>query len=154
MNSRLDTLQAAVLLAKLEILDDELAARQRIATRYGKLLSGCNDGRSFRDSGATAPALLEAPYIEPHNISAWAQFTIRVPDRVRLQQALQDAGIGTAIHYPLPLNKQPAVADASADLPRGDLAAEQVVSLPMHPYLEETVQSRIVECLLQAASAC
>lgn len=120
MNSRLDTLQAAILLPKLEILDDELAARQHVAREYARRLN---------------VAGIESPHVEPHNTSAWAQYTVRVEDRPTVLQALKDAGIPTAIHYPLPLNKQPAVADASAKLPHGDLAAEQVISLPMHPYL-------------------
>lgn len=120
MNSRLDTLQAAVLLPKLDILDIELDARQRVADEYSRLLG---------DAG------IAAPYIEKHNTTAWAQFTVRMTDRSLVQQALKDASIPTAIHYPLPLNKQPAVADASVTLPRGELAAEQVISLPMHPYL-------------------
>lgn len=120
MNSRLDTVQAAILLSKLEILDDELAARQRVAEEYARLLG---------------EASIESPYVEAHNISAWAQYTIRVKDRPAVQKALGSAGIPIAIHYPLPLNKQPAVADTSAVLPQGDLAAEQVISLPMHPYL-------------------
>ncbi len=120
MNSRLDALQAAILLPKLDILDDELAARQRVAEEYARLL------------GETS---IEVPHVEEHNISAWAQYTIRVRDRATTQKTLYDAGIPTAIHYPLPINKQPAVADESATLPDGDLAAEQVISLPMHPYL-------------------
>lgn len=125
MNSRLDTLQAAILLPKLEILDDELAARQRVAGEYAHLLG---------------EAGIEPPHVEEHNASAWAQYTIRVKDRPAVQKALGDAGIPTAVHYPLPLNKQPAVADASVKLPHGDLAAEQVLSLPMHPYL------RAIDC--------
>lgn len=122
MNSRLDTLQAAILLPKLEILDDELAARQRMADEYARV---------FGEAG------IRRPHVEAHNSSAWAQYTIRVEDRPAVQDALRGAGIPTAIHYPLPLNKQPAVADAAASLPHGDLAAGQVISLPMHPYLQE-----------------
>jgi UDP-2-acetamido-2-deoxy-ribo-hexuluronate aminotransferase len=140
MNSRLDTLQAAILLPKLDILDDELAARQRAAEDYTSLLD-----RHSRESGN--PALALAPHVEPHNTSAWAQYTIRVKDRSAVQKALADAGIPTAIHYPLPLNKQPAVADASAKLPNGDLAAEQVISLPMHPYLSFHEIGRVATCL-------
>lgn len=120
VNSRLDTLQAAILLPKLEILDDELAARERVASEYARLL---------------AESAVGLPAVTNHNRSAWAQYTIRVNDRAAVQRSLGDAGIPTAIHYPLPLNRQPAVSDASARLPHGDLAAEQVISLPMHPYL-------------------
>ncbi len=138
MNSRLDTLQAAILLAKLEILDDELAARQRVADQYAQQL---------QEGG------IEPPQLDPCNTSAWAQYTIRVNDRPSVQQALVAAGIPTAIHYPLPLNKQPAVADAEAKLPHGDLAAEQVISLPMHPYLGVD-DLEAISAVLQAAKPC
>lgn len=140
MNSRLDTLQAAILLPKLEILDDELAARQRVAEGYARQLEGVD---------------IDPPHVEEQNASAWAQYTIRVKDRTAVQKALADAGIPTAIHYPLPLNRQPAVADASAVLPHGDLAAEQVISLPMHPYLTERDCAKIIaELLCKTVSAC
>lgn len=132
MNSRLDTLQAAILLPKLDILDGELAARQRVADEYSRLL---------------ANAGIQRPHVEAHNSSAWAQYTIRAKNRPGLQNALADAGIPTAIHYPLPLNKQPAVADAGAKLPNGDQAAEQVISLPMHPYLTAADCASIVAAL-------
>ncbi|RZI85363.1 MAG: DegT/DnrJ/EryC1/StrS family aminotransferase [Rubrivivax sp.] len=131
MNSRLDTLQAAILLPKLELLDDELAARDRVAGDYRELLVGAG---------------IEPPTVETHNTSAWAQYTIRVKDRETVQQTLADKGVPTAIHYPMPLNKQPAVANATSQLPHGDLAAEQVMSLPMHPYL------RPADCEMIAAA--
>ena len=131
MNSRLDTLQAAILLPKLELLDDELAARSRIADSYRSKLE---------------EAGIAGPHIESHNTSAWAQFTVRVQERAAVEAMLRDAGIPTAVHYPLPLNKQPAVA-SDAVLPRGDAAAEQVISLPMHPYLAHQDIARIVKML-------
>lgn len=134
MNSRLDTLQAAILLPKLEILDDEIAARQRVSQEYRRLLQG--------------HAGVVAPDVEPHNTSAWAQYTVRVADRALVQARLKDAGIPTVVHYPLPLNKQPAVADPGAVLPHGDQAADQVVSLPMHPYLLPEPQGRVVAALV------
>lgn len=132
MNSRLDTLQAAILLPKLEILDDELAAKQQVAETYARLLG---------------EAGIQAPQVESHNTSAWAQYTIRVHNRPTVQKALAEAGIPTAVHYPLPLNKQPAVADATAKLPQGDQAAEQVISLPMHPYLSANDCAAIVAAM-------
>lgn len=135
MNSRLDTLQAAILLPKLEILDDELQARQRVASEYGRLLD---------DVG------IEQPHIMAHNISAWAQYTIRVKDRATVQQALSEMGIPTAVHYPLPLNRQPAVADPSMSLTEGDTAAEYVMSLPMHSYLLREDQMLIVNSVSRA----
>ena len=126
VNSRLDTLQAAILLPKLAILDDEIAARQRAADGYGEALSD---------------APIAVPVIDADRSSAWAQYTVRVQNREAVQEALTKAGIPTTVHYPLPLNRQPAVADASAVLPHGDRAAEEVLSLPMHAYLEpETIQ--------------
>lgn len=132
MNSRLDTLQAAILLVKLGILEDELFARRRIAMEYDQLLGG---------SGVILPQ------VEPHNASAWAQYTIRVQDRSEVENALAVAGIPTAIHYPLPLNKQPAVVDSSAILSHGDLASKQVISLPMHPYLATSDMARVAAVL-------
>lgn len=134
VNSRLDTLQAAILLPKLEILDEEIAARQRVAARYDAALAG----------------LVPTPRIAPGATSAWAQYTVRVPERARVQAALTAAGIPTAVHYPLPLNRQPAVADAQARLPHGDRAAEEVLSLPMHPYLMPEAQNRVASALRAA----
>ena len=121
VNSRLDTLQAAILLPKLEILDEERQARQRVAETYTKL---------FNEAGIST-----TPFVEAHNQSAWAQYTIQVEDRDEVQAKLKEAAIPTAVHYPIPLNKQPAVEDKNATLPIGDAIAERVMSLPMHPYL-------------------
>jgi len=133
VNSRLDTLQAAILLPKLAVLDEERAQRQQVATLYKKLLG---------EAG-----IHTTPYIEPDNTSAWAQYTILVQDRDTVQEKLKQAGIPTVVHYPIPLNKQPAVADDSAQLPMGDQVAGQVVSLPMSPGLAQTDQARIAELL-------
>ena len=123
VNSRLDTLQAAILLPKLEILAEEIELRNQIAQTYTQQLN---------KAGITT-----TPFIEEHNISAWAQYTVRVKNRDAVQQKLQNTGIPTAVHYPIPLNKQPAVADAKAELPVGDEVADEVMSLPMHPYLTQ-----------------
>lgn len=122
VNSRLDTLQAAILLPKLDIFPEELAARQKVAASYDELL---------------AKQQIKIPYIEPHNVSVYAQYTVCVENRDDVQQHLKERGIPTAVHYPIPLNKQPAVAD---DMPLavGDSISQQVVSLPMHPYLERS----------------
>jgi len=133
VNSRLDTLQAAILLPKLAILDDEMVMREEVAGRYSKLLN---------DAG-----IYTTPYIEPHNSSAWAQYTIRVQDRDVAQEKLKQAGIPTAVHYPIPLNKQPAVADPGAQLTVGDEVAGQVMSLPMSPGLAMGDQTQIAKIL-------
>ena len=177
VNSRLDTLQAAILLPKLAILDQEIALRQQVAQRYAQLFSSLRGGEADAaiQSGAitsapstsapldrhaslamtTPPSLrggeadaaIHPPHIEPHNLSAWAQYTIQVPHRDRLQAHLKAAGTPTAVHYPIPLNQQPAVADPAARLPVGDAIAQRVLSLPMHPYLDEASIQRIVQAL-------
>lgn len=132
VNSRLDSLQAAILLPKLEIFPEELQQRQQVARWYSK---------------AAAAAGITVPYVQPHNVSAWAQYTVQVENRDAVQSKLKEQGIPTAVHYPLPLNKQPAVADAKCSLPIGDDAAETVISLPMHPYLAENDIERVVVAL-------
>ena len=136
VNSRLDTIQAAILLPKLTILDEEMQARQRVADTYTKL---------FNKAG-----ILTTPFIEAHNHSAWAQYTVQVDHRSEVQEKLKAQAIPTAVHYPIPLNKQPAVANENAILPVGDEIAERVMSLPMHPYLTIEAQEKIVAVLLSS----
>ena len=88
-----------------------------------------------------------------HNVSAWAQYTIRVPNRESIQEKLKVAGVPTAVHYPTPLNKQPAVADFQAKLSVGDMVAESVLSLPMHPYLLTEQQASVVSSILSASGS-
>jgi UDP-2-acetamido-2-deoxy-ribo-hexuluronate aminotransferase len=123
VNSRLDTLQAAILLPKLEIFEEEIALRQRVAAWY--------------DSGLKGAGVDSTPYVEAGNVSAYAQYTIQVDDRDVVQKRLQAIGVPTAVHYPIPLNKQPAVADDNCSLAVGDRVATRVMSLPMHPYLDK-----------------
>jgi len=138
VNSRLDTIQAAILLPKLEILDEEIGQRQRVAENYKKLFGDIN--------------AVSTPFIESHNVSVFAQYTIRVDSRDLLQKALKAASIPTAVHYPIPLNQQPAVADESAILAIGDRASREVLSIPMHPYLSSAQQETIVEELLKSTA--
>lgn len=133
INSRLDTLQAAILLPKLAILAEEIELRQQVAQRYTQL---------FHEAG-----VLSTPYVEPHNTSVYAQYTVRVSHRDAMQERLKAAGVPTAVHYPIPLNKQPAVANARAQLSHGDEAAAQVLSVPMHPYLSAGDQQHIASAL-------
>ena len=90
------------------------------------------------------------PHVAAGNTSAWAQYTVQVAQREQVQAKLQAAGIPTAVHYPIPLNKQPAVADATAQLLVGDAVAQRVMSLPMHPYLSAADQETIVQALVSA----
>ena len=157
VNSRLDTLQAAILLPKLEIFAEEIELRNQVARNYRELLSATEstettERRTNNDPCNSVPFRgknIITPFVEAHSISAWAQYTIRVQNREQVQQKLKDAGIPTAVHYPIPLNKQPAVADAQAQLPVGDEVADEVMSLPMHPYLSEHEQQRVVQALAE-----
>ena len=133
INSRLDTLQAAILLPKLDILDAEIRARDSLANKYSSYLS--SDDR------------WTCPEIRSENQSAWAQYTLRVTDRDGFRRKLDDAGIPTAVHYPMPLNKQPAVQDLSAVLQHGDKMSEEVVSLPMHAYMTNEAFEQITSVL-------
>jgi UDP-2-acetamido-2-deoxy-ribo-hexuluronate aminotransferase len=129
INSRLDTLQAAILLPKLDIFEQEIQQRQRIAKLYDSVL------QQFES--------VMVPYVDDRNTSVYAQYTILVDGREALQEHLKKRGIPTAVHYPIPLNKQPAVADDSVFLPVGDRVADRVMSLPMHPYLDDEVVATI-----------
>ena len=135
VNSRRDTLQAAILLPKLDIFPHELKQRAQVALGYACLL---------------AEAGIAAPFVETHNVSAWAQYTVQLAERDRVQERLKVAGIPTAVHYPIPLNRQPAVADADARLPVGDAVAARVMSLPMHPYLDAAEQATVVNALRES----
>ena len=139
VNSRLDTVQAAVLLAKLTVFDEEMRLRQEVAGRYAEHL-----GRA---------GVHTTPFIESHNVSAWAQYTVRVDGREAVQKQLAAAGVPTTVHYPLPLHRQPAFKDDSVDLPESDRAASEVLSLPMGPYLSLSDQSSVCEAIAAAQPA-
>jgi len=143
VNSRMDTLQAAILLAKLAVFDEEIALRRQVAVNYDTLLSALRN--VVCDAKIHPP-----PRIEPYNKSVYAQYTIRVHARGFVQEKLKAAGIPTAVHYPIPLNKQPAVADASAHLPVSELLAEEVISLQMGPYITLAQQEYVVQTLANA----
>jgi dTDP-4-amino-4,6-dideoxygalactose transaminase len=140
LNGRLDTMQAAVLLAKLTIFADEIKARQAAAERYELLLAG----------RATPPVLC------PGASSSWAQYTIRTRERDALRARLTAAGIPSAIYYPRPLHRQTAYRDfpvALGGCPVAERAAAEVLSLPMHPYLDLATQERIVAALRASQAA-
>ncbi len=138
INGRLDTLQAAILLAKLDRFNWEVEQRQKIGARYTEQLSG--------------NVSIVTPYIEPKNTSVFAQYSILVNNRDDVVKRLNDQGIPTAIHYPLPLNRQPGykALSGSGKTPISDDIALRVMSLPMGPDLTTADQDRIVEvlCLL------
>lgn len=132
VNSRLDTIQAAILIPKLSLLDEEIRLRNEAAKRYKSMIERFDVGMP--------------PYVEKYNISAWGQYTIRVKKRKELVERMKLLSIPVSIHYPVPLNKQPAVG-CSKVLPEGDAAAETVLSLPMHPYLKNEDQGEIVNAM-------
>jgi UDP-2-acetamido-2-deoxy-ribo-hexuluronate aminotransferase len=137
INGRLDTLQAAILLAKLEAFDAEVRLRGQLGAGYSERLQ----------------ELVRTPYVEAHNTSVYAQYTIQVEDRKTFQERLQADGIPTAVHYPIPLHLQPAFAKAGCgrgSFPLAEAAADHVVSLPMHPYLSEADQQRVVTAVRAA----
>lgn len=132
MNGRLDTLQAAVLLAKLSVFDEELAARERIACAYDAGLG----------NAVTIPARV------PGATSAWAIYAILLPDgavRDRVQAGLRAAGVPSAIYYPRPLHRQPAYAHAhdGATLPIAEDLATRILALPIHPELTDADVARV-----------
>jgi len=133
VGGRMDSIQCAVLLAKLERFDWEIERRIAIGNRYTKLLA--SHARTLR--------------VRPDRTSVYAQYTLRAAERGALEAGLRAKGIPTAIHYPLALHHQPAYAALSpgAAYPVAERLASEVLSLPMHPYLTEAVQDRIVEAV-------
>ena len=140
LTARLDAIQAAVLLAKMEIFGDEVAARTRVAATYERLIV-----EAFGRDGA-----VRAPYVEPHNTSVYAQYTIEVDQREIVETRMKQAGVPTAVHYPIALHEQPAfeyLGQGVGSFPVSEAAARRVISLPMHPYLAEDQQRRVVAAL-------
>lgn len=137
LNGRLDTIQAAVLLAKLPSFQDEVVARARIGARYSELLKD----------------VARVPVIAAGNSHVYAQYTIEVDNREAVQKALQELGVPTAVHYPIPLHLQPAFADlgqGEGSFPLAEAAGKRVMSLPMHPFLDEATQDAIVAAVKKA----
>lgn len=134
VNGRLDTIQAAVLLAKMDIFAEEIELRQTVARRYAQ--------------GLKSPA--KAPYVRDYNISAWAQYSILHPERDVVIARLSKQGIPTAIYYPTPLHLQEAFVKLGykkGDFPVSEEVADKVFSVPMHPYLTEQEQAKIIEII-------
>ena len=138
LNGRLDTIQAAILLAKMERFDWEVEQRIKIGTRYSELFS-------------SAGSKITTPAITPNNTSVFAQYTILVERRDETCQKLNQAGVPTAVHYPVPLHMQPAfsyLGHSTGDFPVSERCASKVISLPMGPDLDEEAQMHIAEAVL------
>jgi UDP-2-acetamido-2-deoxy-ribo-hexuluronate aminotransferase len=132
MNSRLDTIQAAVLIEKLRIFGEEIEMRQKVAARYNALLAG---------------RVMSVPAVKDGFVSTWAQYTIEHENRDALQVHLRNAGVPTAVYYPIPLHQQPGYAMFQAgprDLGVSEAKAKTVISLPFSPYLDEATQDQII----------
>jgi dTDP-4-amino-4,6-dideoxygalactose transaminase len=140
MTGRLDSIQAVVLDAKLDIFADELTLRQQVADRYAALLE----------------QLVDVPVLSPGATSSWAQYVIKLPrgtDRAALIQRMETAGVPTAIYYPIPMHQQPPYGQyplSGCNLPVTMDLCDRVLALPMHPYLEVVQQEHIAASLKQA----
>jgi UDP-2-acetamido-2-deoxy-ribo-hexuluronate aminotransferase len=140
-NSRLDTLQAAVLLAKLPAFrEHEIAARERVAARYAELLA----------------EVCTTPAVDPGNTHVFAQYTVRVPERDAVVAQLREQEVPVAVYYPICVHLQPIFAGlgyAAGSFPMAEAASAEVLSLPMHPYLTEADQQRVASALRSAVEA-
>ena len=137
VNGRLDTIQAAVLLAKLEKFDEEIEGRIRCGERYSKFIGSLEEP-------------VTTPFIDPMNTSVFAQYTIQVDKRDSLRDFMASQDIPTAVHYPRPLHKQPVFAEVVSSglrLPISERVASRVLSLPVHAYLSETEQDSVIHAL-------
>jgi UDP-2-acetamido-2-deoxy-ribo-hexuluronate aminotransferase len=137
INGRLDTLQAAILLAKMDIFPREIELRQEVAARY---LSGLSEK-------------LILPFVPENYKSAWAQFSIQNGNREKIMKSLKEEGIPTAIYYPKPLHQQTAftcLRYEKGSLPVSEKVSQSIFSLPMHPYLEEKKQDSIIKAMQSA----
>lgn len=137
MGGRLDTLQAAILLAKLPHYPKEMQLRQSVSNMYGSYLEG-----------------IVTPKIRQDRTSVWAQYTVRVEGRDQVQQKLKEAGIPTAVHYPMPLHRQVCfqyLGYKDGSFPVSEQASKEVLSLPMNPFLTEPEVSFVAECLKQTS---
>ncbi len=145
-NGRLDAFQAAVLLAKLELFDEEVQLRNDVAKRYSELLASATD-------------CLTLPKIPDHSQTVWAQYSLQTTDEVtrdRLRESLQSADIPTAVYYPIPLHLQRTFGNLQyreGDFPVSEAISKRIFSLPMHPYLEATDQQQICQIIMDQVTS-
>jgi len=139
LNSRLDTIQAAILIEKLKIFEDEIEKRNAVARRYTEAFAGSNR--------------IKTPPVMEGAVSTWAQYTLQVADRKIFQERLKAAGVPSMVYYPVPLSRQPAYAHyPSVPTPVSEALSGHVVSLPMHPYLDEATQDRVIATVLASVT--
>lgn len=138
LNARMDTIQAAILLAKFEIFPEEVAMRKLKGQRYSELIKKYKKNTQIN---------ITAPKIEAFNQSVFAQYTIRSNQRKKILKRLKGENIPTTIHYPFPIHKQSLFKKEGLNFKEAEKAAEEVFSIPMHPYLSESQQNRIISSL-------
>jgi UDP-2-acetamido-2-deoxy-ribo-hexuluronate aminotransferase len=141
VGGRMDTIQCAVVLAKLDRFAWEIERRAEVGARYQELLAGVRG--------------LELPVVRPDRSCVWAQYTVQLDDREQVARRLASAGVPTAVHYPEPLHRQPAYlarCRATGPLGASERAAARVLSLPIHPYLDTESQDRIVSAMRDAVA--
>jgi UDP-2-acetamido-2-deoxy-ribo-hexuluronate aminotransferase len=136
INGRFDTIQAAIIIEKLKIFDDELDKRKKVGNFYDAAFKG----------------KVKTPYIAPDNTSAYAQYTIQVENRDEVSSKLKERGIPTAVHYPGTLTNQKAFEKykSQTSTPVAEELSKKVLSLPMHPYLSEEDQNKIITAVLES----
>jgi UDP-2-acetamido-2-deoxy-ribo-hexuluronate aminotransferase len=140
INGRMDTIQAAILIQKMKLFPEEITLRQRVAARYTELLS---------DSVRT-------PVVSPGQSCVFAQYTIEVSNRNQFQKNMDALGVPTAVHYPVAMHQQVALAHLGyqvGDFPLAEAASQRVVSLPMHPYITVEEQMQVVQAVKQSLHA-
>lgn len=142
LNSRLDAMQAAILLVKFKYFEEEVENRNKAACTYSELIKGTG-------------LPITVPVVKPDRTSVFAQYTIRIPGgkRDRVRDILTNKGIPTAIHYPVPLHLQPCFAGLGykeGAFPEAERASKEVLSLPMHPFISKEEQQQIVEAIKEA----
>ncbi|MDI1351280.1 MAG: DegT/DnrJ/EryC1/StrS family aminotransferase [bacterium] len=139
INGRMDTIQAAILLEKMKLFPNEILLRQKVAQQYDEFLS----------------TLIKTPFIRSYNTSVYAQYTLEVNNRDLFQKELNEAGIPTAVHYPIAMHQQKALSYLNytkGAFPCAEKASEHVISLPMHPYISEAEQMNVVSAVKHALS--
>jgi UDP-2-acetamido-2-deoxy-ribo-hexuluronate aminotransferase len=139
LNARLDTMQAAILLAKLEVFDEEIQARERLARTYDVALG----------------SVVTIPHRPVGLQSAWAQYTIKVADRDGVASRLREAGVPSAVYYPKPMHEQSCYAAYARDgetFPVATALCAEVLSLPMHPYMDDATAARVCGAVRQAVA--
>jgi dTDP-4-amino-4,6-dideoxygalactose transaminase len=136
VNSRLDTIQAAILIEKMKLFPEEIEMREKVAARYNEALGRSNSIRT--------PRVIDGAQ------STWAQYVLQVPDRDKLISDLKAKGVPTAVYYPIPLSQQKGYKHfPSAPTPVSEKISKTVVALPMHPYLDEATQDKIIAAVLE-----